>query len=223
MDKRSKGDSSAIYTNVSGSGENPPLMEFTRNGILFLEEGNFELKNNSGSKKVENKQNPQIIEGPWKISFTKGWGAPDSTVLPGLTSWTEHKNKGIKYYSGIGKYQKPFVYEMNGTLSEDERIYIDLGDISEIAEVWMNGQSLGITWAKPFKFDVTGMIKNGENILTVEVANTWSNRIIGDAITGEKFTSTNITRVDRSTWDEVPLNPSGLLGPVSIQLVSLVK
>jgi hypothetical protein len=150
-------------------------------------------------------------------------GAPESATLPQLISWTDHKNPGIKYYSGMGKYEKTFSYEMSTPLSEDQRIFLDLGEMAEMAEVWLNGQSLGITWAKPFKYDVTQYIKNGENNLIIEIANNWCNRIIGDAITGQKFTNTNITRVGRLTWDQVPLSVSGLLGPVTIQRVKMVR
>jgi hypothetical protein len=218
-----KGVSYAHYTNVSVSGQNPPLMEFTQDGILFLNEGIFELKNNSESKLVENMHKVQVIDGAWKVSFSKGWGAPDSVVFSGLVSWTNDKNAGIKYYSGIGTYHKSFNYENNSALSKDQRIFIDLGNLSKVAELWLNGGSLGIAWAKPFKYDITKFIKNGENILTIEVANTWSNRLTGDGITGEKYTSTNITGLDRLPWAKVPLIESGLLGPVIIQTVELVR
>jgi hypothetical protein len=214
---------SAHFTNVSISGQNPPLMEFTRDGILFLNEGTFELKSNSESKRVENRQKVQVIDGAWKVYFSKGWGAPDSVEYSELASWTNDKNRGIKYYSGIGTYHKSFYYENNSALSEDQRIFIDLGNLSKVAELWLNGRSLGIVWAKPFKYDITRFIKNGENVLTIEVANTWSNRLTGDAITGEKYTSTNITGLDGLSWAKVPLIESGLLGPVTIRTVSLVK
>jgi hypothetical protein len=209
------------YTGIENSGQNPPMIEFNQDGILFLNEGTFGLKDSTGTKQLENKAVVQTIEGPWKVHFTKNWGAPDSVALPELMPWTDHKTKGIKYYSGIGRYKKTFIYDMNAPLSERERVYLDLGEISEVAQVWLNGKSIGITWAKPFRFDITPSIKNGENVLTIEVANTWCNRVIGDAITGEKFTNTNITRVDRLTWDQVPLNPSGLLGPVTVRRVKL--
>jgi hypothetical protein len=211
------------YTDISYSGKNPPFMEFTGDGILFLNEGKFVLKGRSESKKIESKPSVMNIEGPWAVHFTQGWGAPDSVVLSELISWTDHENPGIKYYSGIGRYQNTFSFEMNNALPEGVRICLDLGEISEVAEVWLNGKALGIAWAKPFKFDITGSVINGDNVLTVEVANTWCNRITGDAITGEKYTSTNITRVDTLTWDKVPLNASGLMGPVTIRRIELVK
>lgn len=61
-----------------------------------------------------------------------------------------------------------------------------------------------------------------------------SNRLTGDAITGEGFTNTNITYTimpdkglepgdqTRVPWADVPLIEPGLLGPVKIISVSLV-
>lgn len=230
-----KGSATASYTNVSTSNQNPPLMEFLPDGILFLNDGTYELQSKSGSKRVENKQKIQVLEGEWTVTFSKGWGAPDSAVFPELSSWTDNKIEGIKYYSGIGTYHKTFRFEKNSTLSGGDKIFLDLGNLSKVAEVWLNGQSMGIVWAKPYKYDVTKWIKNGENILTVEVANTWSNRLTGDAITGEKYTNTNILNTvlpgasivtsdqTRVPWAKVPLIESGLLGPVILQTVRLVQ
>jgi hypothetical protein len=95
--------------------------------------------------------------------------------------------------------------------------------LSKVGEVWLNGQRLGITWTKPFRFDITGLLKTGDNTLTIEVANTWSNRLTGDAITGQKYTSTNITVVDKVPWAKLPLLESGLLGPVGIRVIKPVK
>jgi len=230
-----KGNSPASYTTVTASGSNPPLMEFTQDGILFLHEGTMELKSTTGSKQVNNSQKTQVIDGEWKVSFTKGWGAPDSVVLKGLSSWTANTDEGIKYYSGIGTYHKIFQFTKGTTFSNSERIFLDLGNVSKVAELWLNDRTMGITWAKPYKYDITKYIKNGKNILTIEVANTWSNRLTGDALTGEKYTNTNILTTiipganiwgsdqTRLPWAKVPLIQSGLLGPVTIQTVQLVR
>jgi hypothetical protein len=104
-----------------------------------------------------------------------------------------------------------------------QKIYLDLGDLSNIGEAWLNGKSLGITWTKPYRFDISDAILAGDNVLVVEIANTWSNRIVGDAVRGEKFTSTNITITNIKglnkiyvPWAQVPLIESGLFGPVKI-------
>ena len=230
-----KGSPSPTYTSVNPSDANPPLMEFTKDGILFLKEGSYELKGKAGSKVIDNKPKADVLKGEWSVSFTKGWGAPETAVFPELTSWTKNKNEGIRYYSGIGTYHKTFHFVKNPTLENSERIFLDLGNLSKVAEVWLNGNSLGISWAKPYRFDITKWIQNGENKLVVEVANTWSNRLTGDAITGVQFTHTNVLTTiipganiwgsDQSQvpWAKVPLIESGLLGPVSIQTVKLVR
>jgi len=66
---------------------------------------------------------------------------------------------------------------------------------------------------------VTGRLRPGENELRVEVANTWHNRLVGDAALApaERITRTNI----REPFSpDTPLLESGLLGPV--RLVSIV-
>lgn len=230
-----KGVSLAPYSRVSNSDQNPPLMEFTRDGILFLNEGTYGLQSKSGTKRIESRQKTQVLEGEWKVTFSKGWGAPDSAVFSELSSWTASKNKGIAWYSGIGTYHKTFQFQKASSLSKDERIVLDLGMLSKVAEVWLNGHALGIVWAKPYRYDITGFILNGENKLTIEIANTWSNRLTGDALTGQKYTNTNIRSTivpgnsiesgdqTRVQWSKVPLIESGLLGPVVLHTVRLIQ
>lgn len=219
-----KRQSTPIFTGVGGAADdNPPLMEFTNNGVVFLDEGIYNVAYQSETKRIENKPETRILNGDWQVTFTKGWGAPDSAVFPKLSSWTNHTNPGIKYYSGIATYTKTFRFDR--TKSSSRKIYIDLGEIAKVAELWLNGRYLGITWAKPYRFDVTQIIKDGENQLTVKVANTWSNRLTGDALTGEPFTHSNIRSSTRGglLWKDSPLLPSGLLGPVSIQSFEIIS
>jgi hypothetical protein len=93
-----------------------------------------------------------------------------------------------------------------------------LGKLWAVGKVSLNGRDLGIVWKPPFRLDVTGLLESGTNHLEVEVANTWANRLIGDAglPAGERRTRTNITRSGGKPWGEVTLNESGLLGPVRL-------
>ena len=113
-------------------------------------------------------------------------------------------------------------------LGEGRRIYLDLGGVSEVAEVYINGKSAGIVWKPPFRTDITELIKSGENDLKVEVFNLWINRLTGDAGLPEnkRFTKTNI-RSDGST-PKVPaepwkVKPSGLFGPVRLLFSREIK
>ncbi len=140
--------------------------------------------------------------------------------------------KGIVEQEAFTSFQT-FQYHIKSDSSDNQKIYIDLGNLSKVGEVWLNDRHVGITWSKPYKLDVTNIIKPGENNLTIEVSNTWSNRLTGDAITGKNYTNTNILKTviakkgilpgdqTRVPWAEVPLIESGLLGPVSINTIQV--
>lgn len=220
------GNSNPRYEKVTGSHQHPPLLQHTKDGICFWEEGIFELSGATG-KKIIGQQNGVIrLEGAWEVFFPEGWGAPQRVIFPELISWTESNNDGVKYFSGIARYEKSFVYDIHTNSLSNPRMFLDLGDLSHVGEVWLNDKPLGITWTKPYRFDVTEIIQPGINKLVVEIANTWSNRLTGDALTGEKYTSTNITSTVtekgffiRGPWAEVPLVDSGLFGPVEITVI----
>ncbi len=219
------------YTALSGNNGSIPNFEFTAEGIHILEEGKFTLIGKSETITIENKISCFQLEGPWELSFTQGWGAPEKVIFPELISWTDSKIDGVKYYSGIATYEKVFTFNEDVPI-EGSKIFLDLGDLSKVADVWLNDQHLGISWTKPYRFDITGFLKQGDNSIRVEVGNTWSNRITGDALTGEKYTNTNMKTTiipaptmetgdqTRYPWAQVPLIKSGLLGPVTIQLTT---
>ncbi|NMB35875.1 MAG: hypothetical protein GX989_06275 [Firmicutes bacterium] len=161
----------------------------------------------------------------------KAGGAPEKVLFPKLISWTDSETDGIKYYSGIATYEKVFQFSEN-PVTAGNKIYLDLGEVAKVADVWINEEHLGISWTKPHRFDITGILKQGENNIRVEVGNTWSNRLTGDALTGEKFTNTNMKSTiipaptmetgdqTRYPWAKVPLIESGLLEPVTIQITT---
>ncbi|GAB4415848.1 MAG: hypothetical protein OHK0039_24800 [Bacteroidia bacterium] len=160
------------------------------------------------------------IAGGWNLYFPHGWGAPPTASLPQLQSWHEHPEAGIRYFSGTARYEKAFDLPA-GYKQEGRRLYLDLGAVEEVAEVWLNGHALGTRWHAPFRYDVTDQLRTGTNYLIVEVANTLNNQLVGDAArpTGERRTRSNISRLPNA-WStpmsDAPLLPSGLLGPVQI-------
>ena len=85
----------------------------------------------------------------------------------------------------------------------------------DLAEVLVNGKSAGVLWQPPYEADLTGLTKPGSNSIEIRVTNLWVNRLIGDAQPGAKpitFTTLKTYRAD------APLRPSGLLGPVTLQI-----
>jgi hypothetical protein len=152
---------------------------------------------------------PVPVNGPWTVSFTPGWGAPAQAIFDKLLSWSDHPDPGIRYYSGTARYTTRV------DLPAGRAWTLDLGEVREIAEVWLNGQPLGILWKKPFTVKLGPAARAGSNQLEIEVVNLWPNRLIGDQqLPPEKrFTHTNIAKFTAAS----PLMPSGLLGPVTLR------
>jgi len=204
------------YTGIKPLNSVPPRLDYTSNGTIALDSTELELQLPKGSKKVAPSMDKTTILGSWQLSFPLLSGESSEPVFPELISWTDAMEDDIRYFSGIATYTKTFEFSKNDISGS---IYLDLGDVAEIAEVWLNDTSLGITWTAPHRFDVSSIISEGTNTIKIEVANTWSNRLTGDARTGNKSTETNIVKANKHLipWEELPLKKSGLLGPVTIQ------
>ncbi len=84
------------------------------------------------------------------------------------------------------------------------------------AQVRLNGKDHGPLWTKPFRVEITNVVKPSENILEIDVANPWPNRIVGDSRLPpeRRYTHTNIVYNQ-----ETPLAESGLLGLVWLQVI----
>ncbi len=153
------------------------------------------------------------ITGAWNVSFQPNRGAPDQITLNQLTSWSDNSDEGVKYFSGTGTYTKS-IQASADWFQSGSRLCLDLGEVKNLAEVIVNGESLGIVWKTPFRVDVTDALQPGENTLEVKVTNLWVNRLIGDQQPDVTQTYTYTTQAFYQA--DSPLLPSGLLGPVQI-------
>lgn len=75
---------------------------------------------------------------------------------------------------------------------------IDLGKAGETARLWVNGESVGIRIAAPYRFSIENALHAGKNTITVEVANTLCGKI----------------KDDFSYY--LQIQPAGLLGPITL-------
>ncbi|WP_336518050.1 glycosyl hydrolase [Pollutibacter soli] len=148
------------------------------------------------------------ITNPWKVDFNG-----KKTTFENLTSWSDNSDTEIKYFSGTAVYENSFKLNTKNKGS----YLIDLGDVKNIAEVFVNGRNMGTIWKQPFLLDITNALKSGNNTIQVKVTNLWVNRLIGDSQPDVKikttFTTMPFYRADAK------LLPSGLLGPVKIKSV----
>ncbi|RZF59109.1 glycoside hydrolase [Sphingomonas populi] len=152
------------------------------------------------------------LDGMWRQSFpTQGEMAAWDRPAP-LGSWAD-AGKPTRFFSGTAHYTRNLVIKRNWRL-KGRRFVLDLGDVREVAEVRVNGRTMGIAWKPPFTVDVTNALRTGQNRVEVAVANLWVNRLIGDAQPGaSKVTTTN----GPSYTANATIRPSGLLGPVVLK------
>ena len=112
-------------------------------------------------------------------------------------------------------------------------LFLHLGVVKNVARVRLNGKDLGTVWTAPWQVEITGAVKPGANVLEIEVANLWPNRLIGDATLPkeQRRTVTNVRTYDTQETESygckkcetrqkegkpADLLPSGLLGPVRL-------
>lgn len=163
------------------------------------------------------------INGKWQVAFDPQWGGPAEAGFPELVSWTARPESGIRYYSGRATYRIHFdmgndAFKKPVSGKSRPNLWLDLGDVRNVARIRLNGKDLGIFWCAPWRADITGAIQPGGNDLEIEVINLWANRVIGDLNLPkeQRFTTTHeIFRFDMLR-PATPLLESGLLGPVRI-------
>jgi len=145
----------------------------------------------------------------WTLSFPEGWGAPSTLQLATLKAWQDLDiSDEAKAFSGTAAYTTTFDI---GKIARGSQFTLDLGRVEMIAAVSVNGKLIRTLWTPPYRVDLTEVIRSGMNTLTVEVTNSWFNRLVYDAGQPES---------NRKTWtisgpsDNESLRESGLLGPV---------
>ena len=163
------------------------------------------------------------LDDSWKVSFDPLWGGPKDVDFPTLTNWINHTEDGIKYYSGKATYRKIFDLKNSRgegikTLQKGEKLYLDLGNVKNVAEVRLNGKNLGILWCAPWRVEITNSVKMQENTLEIDVINLWANRVAGDLNLPKerRFTKTHDAFRFDMLKSDTPLLDSGLLGPVQL-------
>jgi hypothetical protein len=153
----------------------------------------------------------------WSVSFQQDKGIPESIGFHRLISWSDSplpvSDEALKYYSGTATYSKTIDIPADD-IAQGAHLWLDLGDVREIADVKVNDVDLGILWKTPFKVDVTGAIKPGENRIELRVTNLWVNRMIGDQ---QPWAMKKYAFADFMPYKaDSPLLPSGVLGPVRL-------
>ncbi|WP_310559999.1 glycosyl hydrolase [Flavobacterium sp.] len=208
--------------------------------IVFNHDKNATKSNVAEFKNFSQPKVLSEINSPWNVAFDPKWGGPENVLFDKLMDWTLRPEEGIKYYSGIAKYQSTFTLPENSIADKNTDLFIDLGEVNNMARIFVNGKDMGVVWTAPFRIKITDAIVAGENKIDIEVANLWPNRLIGDEklpddgikdkqwpdwlINGKPRTSGRYTFTTFKHYKaDSPLLKSGLIGPVKIITVKKTK
>ena len=154
------------------------------------------------------------LAGPWNLAFPFGSGETKTAELEQLESWTVFDDPNLRHFSGVASYTTSFTAP-DGLTSSSEKVELDLGRLAGVARVMLNGQDIGIAWHPPYALEATSALRPGVNELRVEVANTWHNRLVGDAALPPDERST-VTNIRGPFTEQTPLLEAGILGPVQL-------
>ena len=170
------------------------------------------------------------ISSDWRVTFEGN----SSTMMDHLRSWTD--DEATRYFSGTATYEKEV--EVNRSmLREGLRVQLDFGEgeavleqplkagmqtwfnppVREAAVVYLNDQRVGSVWCPPYKLDLTGHLKPGENRLRIVVGNLALNYMAGHRLPDYRLLNLRYgERFQAQDMDKVKTVPAGLLGPIRI-------
>ena len=170
----------------------------------------------------------------WDLSFA---GSNQSVHMNTLYSWSDDER--FKYYSGQVTYIKTFDLTLefipgsSAVLDFGEGIPVPIPNplprfnmraylenpVREAAEIYVNGERVGVVWHPPYSIDVGRFLKSGRNELRIIVGNTAINTLAGRTLPdyrllndryGERFVPQDMENLQ-------PL-PSGILDGVRLQI-----
>ena len=133
------------------------------------------------------------LSNTWSLS---GGPLHEPLTLDGLHPW-----ESIPALSGLAG---SITYARTFSLQPEQgvRYELDLGDVGELACLGVNGRDTDCRLWRPYVYDVTALLAEGENHLTVEVTNSLAHRYEAEAI---RLLPQPLSRLR-----------SGLLGPVRL-------
>ena len=149
----------------------------------------------------------------WDVRFVPAID-PEKVVdchMDSLFAWNESRDQFLRFFSGTATYRTTF---HRSTDRKEARFVLDLGQVFNMAHVYVNGKDLGLLWKEPYRTDISEVLEGGENTLEIKVTNSWGNRLIGDSALPKE------ERATMTSWEfyspDDPLPVSGLLGPARI-------
>jgi len=162
----------------------------------------------------------QEISGLWTVQFDSRWFYPTGALsgdsaqgligFDQLDDWSKRPELAVRHFSGTAVYEKMFTLSDAPLRTSHAAIWLDLGNVRELAEVKVNGQSCGVVWCPPWRVNVTDALKDRRK----QAANR-SRELLAESPhrdaklpPEQRLTRTNVRKLTQKT----PLMKSGLMG-----------
>ncbi|KRE82441.1 glycosyl transferase family 2 [Paenibacillus sp. Soil766] len=137
------------------------------------------------------------LKGEWTVSTAEAEHYPHFKEWGKLTALTNMSGPDyLPRFSGTFRFETEFEWGESAN-----SVLLDLGEVYETAEVWLNDEQAGVCICPPYHLEINGLIKKGNNKLVIEVTNT----LVKDQ------------RDYLSAFAQQ--EPSGLIGPVRLKSV----
>ena len=172
------------------------------------------------------------FNGVWDLSFKNAQPIPITKRyrFNGAKPWTDLGEIGsdtLRNTMATGVYTTKFRMDPTWSLKRDYHkegaaaMLLDLGDVREIATVYVNDKEVGTVFAAPYRLDITDYLHGGDNTLRVEVTNLPANRIAQldrDGVEWRKFKEINVVDLNykKTRYNDWKTVPSGLCSEVKL-------
>ena len=198
-------------------------VERTADGVFGVatEPGTYHTEFNDGKNRtsvVSPKDVPLALTlGPnWDLTLVgndkdgKEWS--EQIHAAPLRDWSLSQN--LRYFSGHGHYSLD-VQIAEPHLRPGLALELDLGEVHDVAEVWVNNRKIDTLLMRPYRVDVAPYLKAGSNHFEIVVTNTLRNRLVDDGSSGDP----HFVMFQRRVF----FMPSGMIGPVRLLPEARVK
>jgi hypothetical protein len=138
------------------------------------------------------------IKGPWQLKLNHINGKSQQFELDGLTNLIDINT--TKEFAG------EVIYEKSVNINSDEIKIIDLGEVHGVTELSVNGKLIGTKWYGEQVYDISEVVKNGENKLSIKLTT-----IAGNYLKSLKDNPVAMRWVSRQEY-----YPMGIIGPVKL-------
>ncbi|EDY84435.1 Glycosyl hydrolases family 2, sugar binding domain protein [Verrucomicrobiia bacterium DG1235] len=216
------GDFGYTSSRQSQTGQWETYLEIPNGETLIVETSSEKLEGDSYLFYQDTK--PIELTGIWDVEFFKGGPVrPSSRRTNELFSWTEFPGAVYEQFSGTGTYLLNF----KGPSLEADAWRLDLGEVHQSAEVYLNGELIGTTIGPRFDLIVQPNQLLPDNMLEVRVSNRMANRIAAldqEGVFWKKHYNVNFPARRSENRGQDGLftakdwkpAPAGLIGPVSL-------